>query len=226
MFAIAAALMVSSSAQAQVLNFEGINATYPSFDDALVNSFYNGGTSSVGTSGANFDIAFSSNARAVCLNSLTNNCSNTSRGGLGDPTSQRAGLYFSTGTETFMNRAGGFTTGTSFFYVSPTKLGSFSVWDRLSGTGNVLASLPLNTNAGTCDAGYGVLCPFSEAGVSFAGTTRSVSFAGAADQIVFDDVTFGSSRPGTVVPEPATVALTATGLFAIAAAARRRRQTA
>jgi len=41
---------------------------------------------------------------------------------------------------------------------------------------------------------------------------------------VFDDVTFGSSTPGTVVPEPTTVALTAAGLLAMAAAARRRRQ--
>ena len=216
-------LLLSTGAGAQL---RGINATYTSFDYALVNSFYNVGTSSVGTSGANFGIAFWPNARAICLNSLLDNCSNTSRGGLGDPTSQRGGLYFLAGTETLMNRAGGFTTGFSFFYVSLTEPGSFSVWDGLNGMGNLLASLNLNTNAGTCDVRHGVFCPFSEAGVSFAGTARSVSFAGVANQIVFDDVTFGSSRPGTVVPEPATVALTATGLFAIAAAARRRRQTA
>lgn len=223
-FAVAAALLVSSAAQAQVLNFEGVNSTYPS-GFAFVNNFYNGGTSSDLTSGTNFGITFSSNAQAICLNSLTVNCSNTSRGGLGDPTSQQGGLFFLSGAQTFMNRAGGFTTGFSFFYVSLNQPGSFTVWDGLGGTGNVLASLTLTPNAGSCPGYSAGFCPFSAAGVSFAGTAFSVSFAGVANQIVFDDVTFGSSTPGTVVPEPATVALTAAGLLAMAAAAHRRRQT-
>jgi len=222
-FAIAATLLVSSAAQAQVLNFEGINSTYPS-GFAFVQNFYNGGLSSDNTTGTNHGITFSSNAQAICLNSLTVVCSNTSRGGLGDPNSQQGGLFFLSGNQTFMDRAAGFTTGFSFFYVSLRQPGSFTVWDGLGGTGNALATLGLSANAGSC-AGYGAgFCPFSAAGVSFAGTAYSVSFAGVANQIVFDDVTFGSSTPGTVVPEPATVALTAAGLLAMAAAARRRRQ--
>ena len=35
------------------------------------------------------------------------------------------------------------------------------------------------------------------------GTAMSIEFAGVANQIVFDDVTFGSVNPGGV-PEPAT----------------------
>src|SRR5262245_49102125 len=99
--------LLAAPLKAQVLDFEGINSTYPS-GYAFVNGFYNGGTSSDGTSGTNFGIAFSPNAQAICLNSLTVQCSNTSRGGLGAPTSQKGGLFFLDGAQTFMNRALGF----------------------------------------------------------------------------------------------------------------------
>ena len=71
------------------LNFEGINSTYPS-GFAFINGFYDGGTSSDGTTGVNYGITFSSNAQAICLNSLTVVCSNTSKGGLGPADWRRA----------------------------------------------------------------------------------------------------------------------------------------
>jgi len=103
------AIPATASAQV-VLDFEGVNATYPS-GFAQVSDFYNGGMSSDGTSGTNYGVSFSDNALAICLNSLTVSCSNTSRGGLGDPNSQRGGLFFLTGAETFLNLAAGFDTG-------------------------------------------------------------------------------------------------------------------
>jgi len=48
-----------------------------------------------------------------------------------------------------------------------------------------------------------------------------------ANQVVFDDVTFGGATPGgddRVVPEPATLGLLSLGLVAGAYAARRRRR--
>src|SRR5262245_26869199 len=91
-------LVFSGPARADVidLTFEGINATYPS-GFAFVQNFYNGGTSSDGTSGTNFGISFSSNAQAICLNTPGVTCSNTSRGGLGDPASQLGALFFLSG---------------------------------------------------------------------------------------------------------------------------------
>ena len=209
----------SASADVVSLNFEGVNAAYPS-GYAQVLGFYNGGMSSDGTTGTNYGISFSDNALAICLNSTTVSCSNTSRGGLA-PGSDKGGLFFLDGAETFMNVAAGFTTGFSFNYVSFSFAGAVNVYDGANGTGNVLATLNLTPNAGSCPGYSAGFCPFSASGVNFAGTAFSVGFAGVANQIVFDDVTFGSSVPG--VPEPETYALMLAGLATVAAIARRRK---
>ncbi|MDM7953739.1 MAG: hypothetical protein QUV07_11075 [Cyanobium sp. CZS 25K] len=187
----------AASADAAVvhLDFEDINATYPS-GYASILDFYNGGTSSDGTSGTNYGISFGDNALAICLNTLGTSCSNTSRGGLGDPTSQLGGLFFLSGSETFLNYAAGFDTGFSFNYVSLNFSGSVNVYDDLNGAGNILATLNLSPNAGSCPGFNAGFCPFSPTGVLFSGTAKSIGFGGVANQIVFDDVTFGTDTPG------------------------------
>jgi hypothetical protein len=208
------------------LDFEGINATYPSGNDTAVREFYNGGTSSAGTTGTNHGISFGDNALAICLNTIGATCSNTSRGGLGDPTSQKGALFFLEGTETFLNFPAGFDTGFSFNYVSLNFSGSVDVHDGLNGTGNVLATLNLSPNAGSCPDFNAGFCPFSPTGVLFSGTAKSIGFGGVANQIVFDDVTFGSDRPGpdpsTSVPGPLGIAGLAMG-FRFSRKLRQRR---
>lgn len=228
--AVVCAVGGSSQAAVVSLNFEGINSSYPTTDYANVQNFYNGGTSSAGTSGTNYGVSFGDNALAICLNTPSGNCSNTSRGGFGDPGSQQGGLFFLEGSETFLNYAAGFENGFSFNYVSVSYSGSVGVYDGLNGSGNLLATLNLSPNSGACPSYSGSFCPFSAAGVNFAGVAKSISFAGVANQIVFDDVTFGSAIPGPDtgggVPEPATWALMITGFGMAGVALRRRRALA
>jgi len=205
------------------LNFEGINATYPS-GFAFINGFYNGGTSSDGTSGPNYGVAFSSNAQAICLNSLTVVCSNTSRGGLA-PGSAEGALFFLSGSSTTIDVAAGFNTGFSFNYTNPGGVaGSVSVFSGLDGTGSLLASFGLGATASGCPGYSAAFCPFFPIGVAFGGTAESIVFGGVANEIVFDDVTFGASSPG--VPEPAAWATMLAGLAGAGAMMRRRRSLA
>ncbi len=224
--AVAAALpMASAQAGVIVLNFENINTSYPTTNYANIQEFYNGGNSSQGTSGTNYGVSFEDNARAVCLNTLgtTANCSNTSRGGLGDPNSQRGGLFFTAGSETTMNVDAGFDTGFSFFYAAINQGGAVQVFDGLDGTGNLLATLNLSTTSSACSTSFGAgFCPFVAAGVNFAGTAKSVNWGGVANQVVFDDVTFGSSNPGQV-PVPGTLGIVGLGLVGLARMRRRKK---
>jgi len=196
------------------ITFEGI-APYPNGNNVQILNYYNGGTSSIGTSGTNYGISFPSNALLLCLNTLSVSCSNASRGGLGDPASQEGGLYFLTGSSTFLNDPSGFTTGFSFNYSAPFFGGSIQVYSGVNGTGTLLASLTLPTTpVGPCPGYAGQYCPFVPIGVTFSGTAESINFGGTANFITFDDVTFGSSSPGNT-PEPASFVLFGTSLLGL-----------
>jgi hypothetical protein len=218
-----AATVASARAATVDLTFEGI-APYPNGSNVFIQNYYNGGTSSSGTSGTNYGISFSGNALDLCLNSLTVVCSNTSKGGLGDPNSQENALIWLSGSDAYLDDPAGLTTGFSFTYTAPYFGGSVGVYSGVDGTGTLLATLALPTTASDCpgyDAGY---CPFVPLGVTFAGTAESIDFGGTANYIVFDDVTLGSATPGpgSVVPEPSSLLLFGTGLLGIAGAIRRK----
>lgn len=208
-----------AGAGAQVLTFEGIS-TFSSGNTAPIGNFYNGG------GGPNYGVDFSPNAVALCFNTATRQCSNTSRGGRGDPASQGAGLDFLTGSSAYVNRAAGFTNGFSFFYSAINQPGSFSVYTGLNGTGTLLATLALPLTARGPEPCFSAgFCPFVAAGVSFAGTAQSAVFSGVQDQVIFDDVTFGSATAGmTTTPEPGTFALVGTGLLGLVPMLRRKRK--
>ncbi len=210
----------SALADTVVLNFEGIIPA--GSQSAPVGNFYDGG------GGTNYGITFSSNALAVCLNTPGVNCSNASRGGQGDPNSQSGGLFFLSGTQTYLDDAAGFNTGFSLFYSTITDPGSLSVYSGLDGTGTLLGSLNLPVTPSDCpsedSASY---CPFVPVGLSFSGTAESISFAGVENQIAFDDITFGNATPGvptapSETPEPSSLLLLGTGMLGTVGLYRRK----
>lgn len=216
--AILAASATSASAATVVLDFTGVVNPVIG-NSASVNNFYNGGTSSHGTSGTNYGAAFSSNGLAI--NDYNGCC---------EPDSfllpaRKGILFFLDGGAVTISYAAGFSTGFSFYYASNSDA-TINVYDGINGTGNVLASLALarqaNQNCGQGASGF--YCNWTPIGVTFAGVAKSIDFGGGANFVAYDNITFGSDRPGGTVPEPASWAMLIAG-FGLTGAAMRRRRT-
>ena len=206
------------------LNFEGI-APRNNNNNVLIQGYYNGGAASNGASGPNYGVEFSAGATLLCLNDLTVQCSNTSKGGGGVAGSGLAAMFFPNANP-IMNVAAGFDTGFSMAYGNPfaAQVG-VEIWSGVGATGQLLASssLAATPNGSTACPGYTAeYCPFVNFSLPFAGTARSVRFTGTINRSVYDDFTFGSTTTGGV-PEPATLGLTA-GAIALMAMLRRRKQ--
>jgi hypothetical protein len=223
------AVLAAGSAHAAVISLDFENITpYPSENSTFIENFYNGGTSSIGTSGTNYGIEFSSNALSLCLNTGTDVCSNGSHGGLGVPGSERGALFFLDGAQAVMNSVAGFDTGFAVNYAAPVNTGAITIWSGLNGTGSVLGTLSLGLTQSSCGDTNAQYCPFVSVGLNFSGEAHSVTFAGVANYIAFDDVTFGSATtpPVTPVPEPETYLLMLAGVGLTGFMARRRKARA
>ena len=202
-----------ASADVIVLTFEGAG------DQAMIDDFYNGGTDSQGHAGTNFGVEFNANALSLI---------DADAGGDGnfanEPTPDTI-LFFLSGTA-ILNYAAGFDTGFSFFYTSSTAA-TVNVYDGLNATGNLIGSINLLAQSSDNCTGdpTGGFCNWTAGGVAFAGTAKSIDFGGTTNQTGYDNITFGSERPGTgnPIPEPATWALMIGG-FAMAGSVLRRRR--
>jgi hypothetical protein len=184
-----------------VLTFEGIP------DSTSIGSFY-----------AGQGIYFGSSSLALVEDDAGGN------GNFINEPSYKTIAFFLSPPGDIMNVPAGFTTGFSFFYTSAYS-GSVTVWSGPSATGSLLASLALSAN----DVGQGCdgspahddyYCAWSAIGVNFSGVAESVNFSGTANQIGFDNITLGSSNPGT--PEPGTLVLFGSGLLGLGGVIRRR----
>jgi hypothetical protein len=208
---VAVFLSIASIANAAVivLDFEGLG------NEEQILDFYNGGLGGGGSGpGPDHDIVFGDTSLSIIDEDAGGS------GNIANEPSPDTTLFFLEGSA-ILNALNGFDTGFSFFYSSVSFDGSVTVYDGLNATGNVLATLDLFANGSSCggDPGGDFNC-WTPVGVLFDGTAMSVDFSGVANQITFDDVTFGTDRPGGEIPEPASMLLLGAGLAT--AAARRR----
>jgi len=207
------AMVAAPASAAIVLTFEGVG------NNAGVQGFYNGGTDSLGNSGPNLGVEFNANALGLV------DADSGGGGNFANEPTPNTILFFLSGTA-ILNYAAGFDTGFSFFYTSSTAA-TVNVYDGLNATGNLLGSINLVAQFTDNCVGdpTGGFCNWTPAGVAFAGTAKSIDFGGTVNQTGYDNITFGSERPGTgnPVPEPATWALMIGGFGMAGAVIRRRR---
>lgn len=105
--------------------------------------------------------------------------------------------FFLDTSELIMNVEKGFTNGFSFYYSSNQNGGSVVVYDGLNGSGKPIKTIELSALGSTDGGGdpNGTFNRWETIGVEFDGTAKSVSFAGVANQIGFDKITFNGTPP-------------------------------
>lgn len=218
-FFAATSLLVSTNVFAApfTLDFEGVADSTPILD------FYNGGTDLFGNSGTNFGVSFGSNALGLVDRDAGGN------GNFANEPTPDTSMFFLSGSAV-LNYAPGFDTGFSFFYTTAFDA-TVTVWDDLDATGSILGTLDLITNsvANNCSGdpqggpgdALGQFCNWDIASLGFSDVARSIDFSGTVNQVGFDNITFGSVNPATVVPVPAAVWLFGSGLLGLVGVSRR-----
>jgi hypothetical protein len=230
LFAAVVSLFTAQAALAggvTVLTFDELGTIPSTVGEEPILNFYNAGYAGNGTPscgyavcgpGPNYGVTFESNALVL---------SSSDVGGGGNFTNEPSSpniLFFLTGTGDVMNVASGITTGFSFDYSGNSAEGNgmVDIYSGLDGAGTLLASFVVNTSLTPLCGSGPAYCVWEPDGVSFSGTAESVVFGGAANYIGWDNITLGSSSPGT--PEPTTLLLLGSGLAGIATKLRRSRR--
>jgi hypothetical protein len=230
LFAAVVSLFTAQAALAgvTVLTFDQLGTIPLAVGEEPVLNFYNGGYAGNGTPscgftvcgpGPNYGVTFESNALALSSEDV---------GGGGNFTNEPSSpniLFFLTGTGDVMNVASGITTGFSFDYSGNVAEGNgvVDIYSGLDGTGTLLASFVVNTSLTPLCSSGPASCVWEPDGVNFSGTAESVVFGGSANFIGWDNITLGSSSPGT--PEPTTLLLLGSGLAGVATKLRRSRRS-
>ena len=142
------------------LDFEGAGAY------SFIDEYYNGGTNESGASGTNFGVSFGSAMLAVSNDAdFTYHANAPTPGTIMSPTISEGAL---------LNVASGFSGQASFFYsaslIEEQPPMSVSVWSGLNGTGSMLATFTLASNATDGCAESGIpFCNWDLATLDFSG---------------------------------------------------------
>ncbi len=210
-FTLAVAAVISFPAAAGIvtLNFDSVT------QNAQIQSFYNGGTDSLGKSGPNDGVVFSNGAFAIQPVAAANLPSG----------SQVMTLAGAPATATL-----DFAAGFDAFSVMFSSIGGITIdiYSGLDGTGTKLFTTALSANDPGNNCTQAVpYCNWNLIGVGAAtlsGTGESVVFGGLGNaQALFDDVVLTTAAaPPPSLPEPGSMALVGLALSALALAGRRR----
>lgn len=192
------------------LDFTGVG------NRAAVQTFYNGGSDSLGNTGANYGVSFSDSA--LSLSDIDPDANFAA-----EPSPHNI-MFFLSGSA-YLNIAEGFTQGFSFYYSTIDFTGQVDIYDGLNATGTRLGSLTLDA----LGEGPVIDRPYSNwkiAALSFNGMAKSVNFSGTVNEVGFDNITLGSLDPSIpAVPEASSTAQLLLGLGVIALLRRRYRKT-
>ncbi len=173
-----------------------------------IQEFYNGGSNSLGQTGPSLGVSFTGAAAALSNDELGPYFSNAP---------SPIGVMFALDTTATMNVANGFVGRLTFSYSSrDNALDAVNIYSGLNGSGTLLASASLFGNENIGCSNTTPYCRFDLTSVKFAGLAKSATFGGNAPNVLFDDVTI------SVVPEPGTYLMLASGLALVAFAKRRR----
>jgi hypothetical protein len=157
----------------------------------FVNSFYNGGTGSLGSGpGRDFQLEFTANAQAII---------SAAKGGSGNFIGNPGGypvMFFQTGNDVVINATAGISVGLWFTY-SALQPGTFTLYDGPNGTGNILASITLTPNNTGCNTYK--MCVWSPVGIPLTTNAGSLRFSGVANYLGIGAIHLGVKLPTSII---------------------------
>lgn len=211
-FTVAACFVLPMQAQVRQMVFEGLK------NQEQVANYYNGGAGGGrfdetgkkyaeggSTGGANYGVTFGGNSLGIIGEDYPDGT-----GLFANNPSGSTVLSFNNQikSDSFMNVAGGFATGISFWYSQPFYPISVSIYDGPNATGKLLAKMNLPQSASNCPldkAGKSLANCWTPIGIAFNGIAKSVDFTDA-NFSAFDNLTLGTGTPMPLPPFTSTSA--------------------